>query len=443
MWIATQIYAAVNTYFGHWRGVPDLDFDKEFQTYLSQVIASDDRVKFDIATFELVAKLKNGHSGFNDYWLWDTHGQMLGFHARPIDHSWVVTDSITAGPQRGDIVASINGKDFNEFFLNVSKYLPGSNQRKQQFVLTDRPYLFPESFELGLADGREISITRKGWPKNEHYHVTAEEKNDIAYVKIPSFNDQELEQAAIAAVKRTETKNAIILDLRGNTGGTTPQTLLGRLMNRPFRWWSQSTPLTMGLLKYQGVLGEHSDVFSRWAIRSGKDGYQGALYILVDVGCGSACEDFLISFKDNHRAVIIGETTSGSTGQPVAIDFGNGMHLAIRARRVLFADGSQFEGVGIQPDIEVQTTAEDVRSGRDPYWLRHTSWRSGRQRRSDYGFRGEMRGNGWSTTPTPSFTARILSARRPDSLVTVPLGHVISMLSTVARCPSPKCSLGS
>lgn len=49
---------------------------------------------------------------------------------------------------------------------------------------------------------------------------------------------------------------------------------------------------------------------------------------------GSACEDFLIPFKDNHRALIIGETTSGSTGQPVPIDFGNGMHLAIGARRV-------------------------------------------------------------------------------------------------------------
>ena len=78
IWIATQIYSAINTYFGHWRAVPDLDLDKEFQSYLDQITATDNRRTFDMATLELIAKLKNGHSGFSDHWLIDNDGQMLG-----------------------------------------------------------------------------------------------------------------------------------------------------------------------------------------------------------------------------------------------------------------------------------------------------------------------------------------------------------------------------
>jgi carboxyl-terminal processing protease len=80
-WIATQIYSAITTYFGHWRAVPELDLDKEFQSYLDQILATDDRRAFDLASMELIAKLRNGHSGFRDNWLIDNDGQMLGFYA--------------------------------------------------------------------------------------------------------------------------------------------------------------------------------------------------------------------------------------------------------------------------------------------------------------------------------------------------------------------------
>lgn len=371
VWIATQIYDAIHTYFGHWQAVRDLDFDKEFETYLDQITATDDRVAFDLATLELIAKLKNGHSGFNDYWLIDNHGQRLGFQARRIDGSWVVIESSIDNLKRGDIIARINGQPFHDFFLGVRKYLVGSNQREQEVSLTNRPYLFPSSFELETSDGRKVPIVRKGWPKDEHYQMSVQGKDGIAYIKIPSFNDPKLEETAIDAVKRLSNSKAMIIDVRGNTGGSTPEALLGRLMNRRFRWWTESIALSSGMLKFRGMLGEHSDLFSYGGPSDPeKDAYEGALYLLVDEACGSACEDFLIPFKDNHRAVIVGETTSGSTGQPVPIDFGNGMHLGIGARRVFFPDGSQFEGIGIAPDVEVHTTAEDLRAGRDPVLAR-------------------------------------------------------------------------
>lgn len=35
-------------------------------------------------------------------------------------------------------------------------------------------------------------------------------------------------------------------------------------------------------------------------------------------------------------------------------------------KRLYFPDGSEFEGVGIRPDVEVHTSIDDLKKGRDP-----------------------------------------------------------------------------
>jgi C-terminal processing protease CtpA/Prc len=62
----------------------------------------------------------------------------------------------------------------------------------------------------------------------------------------------------------------------------------------------------------------------------------------------------------------VGETTEGSSGLPYVYDFHNGMLLKISVMRQYFPDGSEFEGVGIKPDIEVQPTIEDLKNAKDP-----------------------------------------------------------------------------
>jgi carboxyl-terminal processing protease len=95
------------------------------------------------------------------------------------------------------------------------------------------------------------------------------------------------------------------------------------------------------------------------------DAYQGRLAILADGGCFSACEDFVMPFKDNGRAIVVGETTGGSTGQPYVVELGDGMQAIVGSKREMLPDGSRFEGVGIRPDVEISPTVEDLRAGRD------------------------------------------------------------------------------
>ncbi|MCK4430123.1 MAG: peptidase S41, partial [Candidatus Aminicenantes bacterium] len=70
-------------------------------------------------------------------------------------------------------------------------------------------------------------------------------------------------------------------------------------------------------------------------------------------------------FKDNGRAIIMGEPTFGSTGQPYIYEFGDGISIGIGTKRVYMPDGSKFEGIGIIPDIEVRLTREDIYESRD------------------------------------------------------------------------------
>ncbi len=70
--------------------------------------------------------------------------------------------------------------------------------------------------------------------------------------------------------------------------------------------------------------------------------------------------------RTSGRAIVLGEATTGSTGQPYMHDFGDGMSFRVSTKRVYFPDGSQFEGVGIKPNVEIAPTAADLRAGTDP-----------------------------------------------------------------------------
>lgn len=71
--------------------------------------------------------------------------------------------------------------------------------------------------------------------------------------------------------------------------------------------------------------------------------YRGRLVILLDEGCQSACEDFTMPFRDNGRAILVGQTTGGSTGQPAVTPLGDRMRVVVGSKRASFPDGSRFE----------------------------------------------------------------------------------------------------
>ena len=194
--------------------------------------------------------------------------------------------------------------------------------------------------------------------------MKVQEKKETVYIQIPTFGDPALEAAALIAIEKHSDSRSIIVDVRGNGGGSTPQRLLAKLMETPYHIWRESTPESIGIFRSWGA--ENGELAWSQTFSPTEDRYRGQVYILIDGGCGSACEDFVAPFKETHRGIIIGEPTWGSTGQPINTDLGNGMSLAVSTKRGSFFDGSQFEGIGITPDVEVHVSAEDLATARDP-----------------------------------------------------------------------------
>ncbi|MGC1106862.1 MAG: S41 family peptidase [Candidatus Acidiferrales bacterium] len=387
VFVATKIYALVRERFFYRSSLPNLDVS--YKEYLRKVLATGDRRQFDFATMEFMASLQNGHTTFWDSWLGVMYGQGLGFYASPLDGKWVVRNSSLDDLKPGDIIASIDNVQVKDFFMQQQKYISGSSEAAQEHNLFLLPHLFPEQFLLGLYGGRTVSVKRRSLTGHQE-SVAGRwlKEHEVAYVRIPTFFSPIFEENALAYVRQFEQAKAIVIDVRNNPGGIPPTRLIEALMNQPYRGWKESTYIRIGSFDYEqatvtkgesNMLPDYSrgyiDALSSlggseitWEPRlvlPNPTAYQGKVLLLVDGGCASACEDFVEPFKDNHRALLIGETTEGTSGLPYFYDFGNGMSVRIAVKREYFPDGSEFEGVGIKPDVEVQTSIDDLRHGRD------------------------------------------------------------------------------
>jgi carboxyl-terminal processing protease len=390
-YVASRIYSAIPMYFAHFQGAPEFDLEKSYATFLDRAFEARDRREFSLACMEFMAQLKNGHSGFGDAWLQKTSGQPFGFRADFIGGEWAVTHSERSDLEVGEVLAAVAGQPAEAFFQAHRKYIGASSERAQRTSLFDRPYLFPQAFDVLTRSRRTVSIARiapvaMSWKPEGRWL-----KSGVAYLKIPSFADPAFEDEALALLDTYGEATALIIDLRGNRGGDTPARLIDALMDRPYRALVHATPVHVAVWKVlggffdtlakdprapkdelYGYLEAMNDVGSQsmlmqpsLPVHPAATRFTGRVFVLIDRLVASSAEDFCVPFKDNRRATFVGEATMGSTGQPYSHSFANGMYFRISARRQFFPDGSPFEGVGVFPDVEIPTSAATLANPRD------------------------------------------------------------------------------
>ncbi len=388
--ILSKTYSAIQLYFAQWQDAPRFNLDVAYQQLLPEALKTEDRFQFALLMDKFVHQLHNAHCWYADIPVYRESGQPLGFELEYLDRNWVVTSSTMEALHPGDIVKTIDGQAFDAFFEGKYPYLDVDNERQGRIRLNHFSFLFPEKFVLGLADGRAVSISRthNPWPAKE---ILAKwiRPGDVAYLRIPTFSRPDILAKAEDAVKSFQNARVLIVDVRGNEGGTTPKALIDMLIDRPYRFWRQETPMHLGLFQsYDSLLSEADDRLPQ-EVKGALEGFsevfhqaslawnpqweapkstvfKGKLIILDDRRCISAGEDFIEPFKDNGRAVIVGEPTFGSTGQPFMCSLGDGIQLGVCTVRDTFPDGTPFEGVGIVPDVAVGLTPEDLKAGKDP-----------------------------------------------------------------------------
>lgn len=390
--IVAKIYAGVKFYFAHLSTIPDFDLEASYAKFLEEAFAAKDRYAFDLACLAFIAELKNGHSNFYDSWLSTYNGESLGFRAGHYEGKWVVNYSRIPELKVGDVLQTIEGQAFEAFYQSKKRYVSASSERDCRNRFSSQRYLFPAQFQLQKGDGTTVAIKRVPFVDlNQKTEGRWLKKDEIAYIKVPAFDPAVFEQDALKLVNEYKGAKSLILDLRGNGGGSTPSKLIAALMDRPYRSASWQSPQHVAVFKVwgdyvteldkdpktvhdedYGALSTLRDLGtgvyfspSTWT-KPNKPVFAGKVFILIDRNVFSAGEDCCIPFKDNHRATIIGEATGGSTGQPYSVSFPNGMSFRVSSKRDSFPDGSPFEGIGVTPDIEIPTTIADLKAGKDP-----------------------------------------------------------------------------
>ena len=366
--VASAINAYVQQYFAHWDGVNRDSVAASYREYVERIVQTRlTRREFDEATLRFMASLRNGHTQF-----FDTAGdnRPLKFRLLEVEHQWVVLVSGDSRLPRGAVVRTLNGSPVGDVIRDLSRYVAASNDRQARADVFNYVGLFPEKNTLGLADGRTVVVDRSVPrdvplpPQPQASEGRWIREGQVAYIRIPSFGDQAFEQSAIALVRQFASAPNLIIDVRGNQGGTSPYRLLTAVMNRPRRPWLETSPLRMSLTEANGG---PAMAFSReFPVQApASDAYGGKVFVLVDRFCISACEDFVMPFKDTGRGIVVGETTTGSSGNPFRANLGFGMALRVGAVRYRFPSGAPFEAIGIEPDVVVERRIADIVAGRD------------------------------------------------------------------------------
>ncbi len=184
-------------------------------------------------------------------------------------------------------------------------------------------------------------------------------ENNIGYIYCSSFSngigdgnlDQTLNQMAIC--------DGLIIDVRNNGGGnlTTAQKLAARFTNVKtlVGYMSHKTgPGHNDFSKPQPVYIEPSEGI-RW---------QKKVVVLTNRRSYSATNDFVNSMNQFPNVTIVGDKTGGGSGMPFTSEIPNGWTIRFSASPMFDPQMNQLE-FGIDPDVKVDMTSEDIQRGVD------------------------------------------------------------------------------
>lgn len=180
-------------------------------------------------------------------------------------------------------------------------------------------------------------------------------EDDIAYIKLYHFSEKinsDFGWTAIEVLNSPAKK--IILDLRNNPGGylQRAQDIAG--------WFLEKGDVVViedfgGQEKRQTYKAKGNAKFLDYPT-----------VVLINQGSASASEILASALRDNRAIKIIGEASFGKGSVQELKNLTDDSSLKITIARWLTPKGNLIEGVGLEPDINVEMTEEDYEQERDP-----------------------------------------------------------------------------
>ena len=290
----------------------------------------------------------------------------------PIDE----TPAARAGIRPGDFITHLNGNSTQGMTLQEAvEQMRG--ERGTAIRLTIRR----ENEQRPV----EISITRDVIrPQVVRFRL---EGNDVAYIRITSFNEQtEVNlRRAMTTLRQQAGGNlrGVVLDLRNNPGG-----LL-----------DQAVQVTDDLLDQGEIVSTRArrpEDAQRWNARAG-DITQGLpMVVLINGGSASASEIVAGALQDHRRAVVLGTRSFGKGSVQTVMPLGgNNGAIRLTTARYYTPSGRSIQATGIEPDFEVRAARAEAQTANAT-----PGAAPARERDREQDLRRSLRAEG-ANTPTP------------------------------------------
>jgi carboxyl-terminal processing protease len=310
----------------------------------------------------MVESLGDNHARWLSKFITDLYGVSLSMIVGPGDIDPVATEPVyvnrivaggpadVAGLKLGDEILAINGVPlYINGVLNkgVLTWLLDNQVEGATLAVSARRPATGETFTANVTAAR----TQGTQPTVQSRLVAG----NIAYVSLPGFAPQLADQvlAAIAKLRKETKLRGVILDLRGNGGGSPEavSTLLGALTHgKTTSYWCD--------VKDKCIPNHTDDSVPLLKL---------PFIALTDRRCASACDSFSSAVKDLKLGKLVGTRTAGAVsgpGEAYALD--NGTGLMLPKYHELAANKEVVNTIGVAPDHYAPTTATDLSSGRDP-----------------------------------------------------------------------------
>jgi carboxyl-terminal processing protease len=298
---------------------------------------------------------EEGHTRFmtpdmyQDYVAWsqgDSRYEGIGarLKSNPLQIQQVFPDSPAeaAGIRFGDIVLAIDGEPATDLMASDAAMLIRGEAGTPVTLTLQRPSP-AATWDIAIIRG-PVRIPA----------VESRMMEDIGYLHIQTFPQASLadEVSRELSYFREEGARGLMLDLRGNSGGRLD---VGTQIAEMFL--PEGTPIYRQTTRRGQVTTKTS---------ASRPGWGGPLVVLVDDATASMGEILAAAIQEYGVARVVGTTSSGSVAGSVVFPLSDGAALQITTLRIDSGKGQILNNIGVQPDIPVELTPDNVLEGADP-----------------------------------------------------------------------------
>jgi carboxyl-terminal processing protease len=362
----------------------DVDWDSMLEQFLPRVMAAESSEQYVETLKEAVALLADGHTSVQGGAVVDRPPVRIEpVGGRPVLTAFADVPELQGVPlQRGMELLSVDGEPVDSLRRRLARTVaastPQSRARTVDWMLLQGPLNSTATAVFRATDGsvvsaqlkrNQTSIPAKALPWRKGSFEYRELPGGIAYVALNSFGNDSAVKGFDEHFDRILQSSGLIIDVRENGGGSSGHgySVVARLIEKgvklkttAWRTRNYKPALRAWGQPEEWHEGTHGEIEAR-----GETPYRGPVMVLIGPDTFSAAEDFLAPLKISKRATLIGTPTGGSTGQPLFVPlFQASARICTKWDR--FADGTEFVGLGVQPDVVVETTRADIALGRDP-----------------------------------------------------------------------------